>query len=499
MFIEHNGDRKNLYDRQVIHMKEISFAIRNSIESVRIPLLVQTILDEYAENILKHEDSADGDEHDPSEIPPHFIHVVNRDGIVMASTRPHFIGLPLEDAIQYREEGLNRVLTGKADYIIEQMEHLGVKVLDISVPIREEGEIIGALHYVEPYIKLETLIKESFIRHLMFAVGLIFSLSVLLNLFLTRLVTKPIQDLSSAMDKIRLSGTSEEIAVSSGDEIGLLAQSFNEMSHALKERNEEVKKYTLSLEEMVLERTKELEESHAQLIQTEKLASMGKLAGYIAHEINNPIGIIVARAECILMDAKEEEYHDDLIKDIEVIKNHSNRIATITRGMLTFSRKSPAEFSDVDINVIIDETLLLLEKQFLTNNIEIHKYIDRNIPEIRGDRTQLQQVFFNIFNNAMGAMPEGGEIKIKTICRDDGMVHVLISDTGSGIPKDHLDNIFEPFFTTKQEDKGTGLGLSVTYGIIKDHKGDINVHSKTGFGTTFEIILPMKKEHMRKD
>jgi two-component system NtrC family sensor kinase len=480
-------------------MKEIAFSIRNSIESVRIPLLVQSILDEYTERILKHEDSSDGDEHDPFTIPPHEIHVMNRDGIVMASTRPDFMGRVFEDAIQHKEKGLNAVLAGKADYTIEQMEHLGVKVLDISVPIREEGRIIGVLHYVEPYIKLQTLIKKSFFRHVMFALGMIFSLSVMLNLFLTKLVTKPIQDLSSGMDKIRLRGTSEGIVVSSRDEIGLLAQSFNEMSKALKERNEEVKKYTSSLEEMVRERTKELEESHAQLVQTEKLASMGKLAGYIAHEINNPVGIIVARAECILMDSEEKNYQNDLIKDIEVIKNHSNRIATITRGMLTFSRKSPAEFSNVDINVIIDETLLLLENQFLKNNIKIRKYIDRSIPEIQGDKTQLQQVFFNIFSNAMGAMPEGGEIKINTNCGDDGMVHVLISDSGAGIPKDHLTKIFEPFFTTKHEDKGTGLGLSVTYGIIKDHKGDIIVHSKKDYGATFEIILPMKKEQMRKD
>jgi two-component system NtrC family sensor kinase len=480
-------------------MKEISFAIRNSIESVRIPLLVQSILDEYADKILKNDYPYYSDEHYPYEIPPHEIHVVNKDGIVMASTRTQLLGLPLEDTIQHREKGLTTVLEGKADYTIEQMEHVGVKVLDISVPIREGGTIIGALHYVEPYVKLETLIKESFFRHLIFASGMILSLSLLLNLFLTRMVTRPIKDLSSAMDKIRWSGASEEITVSSEDEIGQLAQSFNEMSKALKERNEEVKKYTTSLEEMVIERTKKLEESHAQLIQTEKLASMGKLAGYIAHEINNPIGIIVARAECILMDAKEMGYHNDLIKDIEVIKNHSNRVAMITRGMLTFARKSPAEFSDVNLNVVIDETLLLFEKQFLTNNIEIQKNIDSNLPTIHGNATQLQQVFFNIFNNAMGAMPEGGKIKIKTTCNDDGMVHIFISDTGSGIQKDHLSNIFEPFFTTKQKDKGTGLGLSVTYGIIKDHDGDIIVHSKAGSGTTFEIMLPMKIDHVRKD
>ncbi len=491
---EHNSDKKNLYERQVIHMKENSFTIRNSIERARIPLLVQAILEDYAENILKHKHTQERDTHDPFEIPPHEIHVVNTDSIIMASTRPELIGIPIEDAIQHEEEGLKDVLEGKATYSVEQMEHLGVKVLDVSVPLRENGKIVGALHYVEPYLKLEKLIKESFIRHFLFALIMIISLSFIINLILTKMVSNPIKDLSRAMDGIRLKGQSNDIAISSKDEIGRLAKSFNEMSKALREREEELKGYTTSLEEIVNERTKELQESHAQLIQTERLVSMGKLAGYIAHEINNPIGIIFSRAECILMDAKENEYPEFLIKDIEVIKKHSHRIATITKGMLTFSRKAPVEFSDVDINVVMDETLLLLERQFSVNNIDIHKHIECGMPKILGNPTQLQQVFFNILNNAMDAMTKGGEIRIRSHCNTDGMVHIFISDTGPGIPKEHVDKIFEPFFTTKTESKGTGLGLSVTYGIIKDHNGQIRVHSQVDAGTTFEILLPLKKD-----
>jgi signal transduction histidine kinase len=491
---EYNKDKQYLYERQVIRMKENSFTIRNSLESLRIPMLFQSILEGYAKDILDHVDAHGSGTHDPFEIPPHEIHVVNTDNIVMASTKSELIGLSLEDAIQHKDRGPDDVLQGKVPYSIKQMEHSGVKVLDMSVPIREKGQIIGALHYVEPYVKLEALVRESFVRHLIFALGMIVCLTIFINLLLTKMVTKPIKDLSHAMDKISVSGASEEIPISSEDEIGLLAQSFNDMSQALKQREQEVKKYTVKLEEMVDERTKELRESQDQLIQTEKLASMGKLAGYIAHEINNPIGIIVSRAECILMDSNDKGYPELLLTDIEVIKKHSNRIATITKGMLTFSRKSPAEFRDVDINVVIDETLLLFEKQFMINDIRIQKNIGCDLPKIQGNATQLQQVFFNIFNNSLDVLPNGGEIMIRSQCNTDGMLHLFISDTGPGIANEHVSKIFEPFFTTKGDNKGTGLGLSVTYGIIKDHHGQINVHSDVDAGTTFEILLPLNKK-----
>ncbi len=498
LVVDYRKDKNTLYSRQVLHMKETSLAIRNTIESVRIPLMVQSILDGYAKDILKHEHSQYMDLHVPDDIPLHEIHVVNTDGVVMASTKPEFIGFPLEDAIQQKEKGLKNVLEGGMSYSIDQMEHLGVKVLDMSVPIRDNDQIIGALHYVEPYIKLETLIKESFIHHLVFALVMIISLTLFINLLLSKMVMNPILDLSRAMDRIRVRGASDEIAPVADDEIGHLAHSFNEMSQSLKQREQEIMNYTAKLKEMVDERTKELRESQDQLIQTEKLASMGKLAGYIAHEINNPIGIIFSRAECILLDSKEKGYPDFLMKDIEVIKKHSNRIATIMKGMLTFSRKAPAEYSDVDINNVIDETLLLFEKQFLTHNIKVTKQIACHLPDIQGNSTQLQQVFFNLINNALDVMPDGGEITIQSECESDDMVHISVSDTGPGIPQEHLEKMFEPFFTTKKDGKGTGLGLSVTYGIIKEHKGHINVRNREGRGTIFEILLPLKKDHARQ-
>jgi signal transduction histidine kinase len=192
------------------------------------------------------------------------------------------------------------------------------------------------------------------------------------------------------------------------------------------------------------------------------------------------------------MDAYENGYSDHLIKDIEVIRKHSIRIGTIARGILAFSKKSPVEFSLTDINEIIDETLLLLEKQFSQNNIHFNKNMDNSIPKVYGNSNQLQQVFFNIFYNARDAMPGGGEIRISSQYNDNRGVSILISDSGIGIPEENLNRVFDPFFTTKEDEKGTGLGLSVVYGIIRSHNGEINVTSKVGEGTTFEIQLPLK-------
>jgi signal transduction histidine kinase len=255
----------------------------------------------------------------------------------------------------------------------------------------------------------------------------------------------------------------------------------------------QLRKHRDSLEKEVEERTKKLNESHAQLIQSEKLSSMGKLAGYLAHEINNPIGIIVSRAECILMDAEDEGYPDHILNDIEVIRKHSHRIASITNNMLTFTRKSSVDFTQTDVNRIIDDTLLFMEKRFINNQIVIRKEMDYSIPETYGNANQIQQVLLNIFNNARDAMPDGGEITIRSLYSGREMINVSISDSGHGITEEDREHIFEPFFTTKESGKGTGLGLSVAHGIIKDHKGKISVFSKDGEGTTFEILLPVYK------
>ncbi len=248
----------------------------------------------------------------------------------------------------------------------------------------------------------------------------------------------------------------------------------------------------------------ELKKLQAQLIQSEKLAAIGELAAGISHEIANPLNVITGRAKLISM---EENLNVDIKESIEVIDAQAKRISQIIDRLIKFSRRSEPRQELIDINNLIDETLPLLEFQIRLENIKIAKDYTQGLPEISGDRNQLQEVFLNILLNAVQAMPDGGRISIKTSLEritefgirngrrktdifkiGDEAIVIEFIDTGPGIPKEYLDRIFEPFFTTKSQ--GTGLGLSVSYGIIEAHKGSIYVKSSLGEGTTFVIRLP---------
>lgn len=235
----------------------------------------------------------------------------------------------------------------------------------------------------------------------------------------------------------------------------------------------------------------ELKEAQEQLIQAAKLAAIGELAANVAHEINNPLTSIIGFVELM------KEYDDiNLIKDrLEIIEHESIRARDIVRELLNFARKRPLQLSDVDINSLLSEVILLTRAQAKTGRVEIiEEYSD--IPKMIGDPNQLKQVFVNIVNNAIHAMPEGGRLKITTSYSEDEIL-IAFRDTGVGISKEILPRIFEPFFTTKRE-KGTGLGLSISYRIVQDHGGRIDVESEEGKGTTFFIRLPVLNPAFRE-
>jgi len=228
----------------------------------------------------------------------------------------------------------------------------------------------------------------------------------------------------------------------------------------------------------------ELREAQEQLIQAAKLAAIGELAANVAHEINNPLTSIIGFVELM------KEYDDiELIKNrLEIIEHESIRARDIVRELLNFARKRPLQLSDVDINSILREVSLLTGTQAKSARVQIIEEYGE-IPKMIGDPNQLKQVFVNLINNAIHAMPEGGRLEIKTSHIDEE-ISIIFKDTGTGIPADILPRIFEPFFTTKRE-KGTGLGLSISYRIIEDHGGRIDVESEEGKGTTFIIRLPV--------
>jgi signal transduction histidine kinase len=235
----------------------------------------------------------------------------------------------------------------------------------------------------------------------------------------------------------------------------------------------------------------ELERTQAQLVQSEKLASLGLLAGGVAHEINNPLMVILGRAELLLLDAAEGSR---AARDLATIQRETTRIAEIVGNLLKFSREGrDGSFQPVDINRAIEAVIAMTRHILTVDNVTVETELDANLPPVMGNSGQLQQVFTNIIINAFHAMPNGGQLAIRTTS-NEGRVIITCTDTGFGIAPENLGRIFDPFFTTKQEGKGTGLGLTVSYGIIQSHHGEIRVESEPGHGTCFTIELPAAQE-----
>lgn len=241
-----------------------------------------------------------------------------------------------------------------------------------------------------------------------------------------------------------------------------------------------------------IEMEKRLEETHLQLVSSEKMASLGKLAAGIAHEINNPLGGILIYSSLMM---EELGGGDSRRQDLEKIVGEASRCKDIVKSLLEFSRQTGPKMEPTDINKAITDGLFFLENQALFYNIEIVKNLAPLLPRVRGNASQLKQVFMNIIVNAAEAMHGSGILTITTaLSEDQKVVWIDFADTGEGITRENLSRIFDPFFTTKELGKGTGLGLSTSYGIIDGHGGRIEVKSQAGRGATFRIELPAEPE-----
>ena len=224
--------------------------------------------------------------------------------------------------------------------------------------------------------------------------------------------------------------------------------------------------------------------------QADKLAALGTLSAGIAHEINNPIGIITSRVEVMLLEAEDGALPEAMRKDLQVILRHARRVAAITQGLLSFARQSSGARARVSLNRIAEEIVQLARRDLSREHVEVSLRLDESQPEITADANAIGQVLLNLLTNARMAMPHGGQITVE-IHRlgDQGAARVTVGDTGSGIAPEILPKIFDPFFTTKPD--GTGLGLSISHGIVQDHGGTIDVRSEPGQGAMFILTFPL--------
>ena len=334
-------------------------------------------------------------------------------------------------------------------------------------------------------------------------------LSAFIGAWLVRYIAVPVQELEQAAQRVAEGDTGVRLEVESSDEIGNLAHSFNQMTIALRERQEEISRAnsTLAEKNRDLEQTlSKLQEAQQQLIMQEKMASLGNLVAGVAHEINNPIGAINSaantsarsikivraavekHAETLAGEKRLDRALEVLDRNNEVAVMASERIERIVRSLRNFARLDEAKFQSADLHEGLDSTLTLLD-HVIKNRIEvIRDYGD--LPQINCFANQLNQVFMNVINNAVQAIDSSGVITLRTRC-DNEKIIIEVTDTGKGIKQEHVKHIFDPGFTTKGVGVGTGLGLSISYNIVRQHRGRIEVESEVGKGTTMRIVLPV--------
>jgi signal transduction histidine kinase len=310
---------------------------------------------------------------------------------------------------------------------------------------------------------------EAWRRYLTFSLITALVPNLILVLLIVRTISRPLRRITLAAVSVTEGEYGTTVSENSNDEIGILAQSFNEMSLKMASDIEQLQKL------------------NEQLIRTEKLAAMGTLSAGVAHEVNNPLASISSLIQMMqAKDSLDTETRDRL----ELISTQIARISQVTRDMMDFARARPSARSTVDINETIETSLRLAVFDSEFKKLVIERDLYDGLPEIPADPDQLQQVFLNLFLNARDAMPHGGRLTIRSANSENGNVKVDISDTGTGIDPQNIKQIFDPFFTTKTTGQGTGLGLAVCYGIVTAHGGRIEASSNTPGGTTFSIILP---------
>lgn len=329
----------------------------------------------------------------------------------------------------------------------------------------------GILSVVEIPKATAYLTAKELLNSLLGVALLLLVSSALLSFFWSRRLTRPIEELSSAAQVVGHGNFDIELTPNSRDEIGNLATSFNQMTSELKDRDTALRL------------------AQEQLVQSEKMSAFGQLSAGIAHEVKNPLAGILGYVQLSMRKLeKETPLHNNLL----IIEKETKRCRLIIDNLMKFARQEKVAHMPTDVNVVVEEAAAIVDHQLGVHQVKLRKEFSPALPPILGNGNHIEQVLINLMINAQQAMDgKPGIIELRTALADSGTVEISVKDDGPGIPKQIQAKIFEPFFTTKAAGKGTGLGLSVSYGIIKDHKGDIRVESEPGEGTMFVITLPV--------
>jgi two-component system, NtrC family, sensor kinase len=317
----------------------------------------------------------------------------------------------------------------------------------------------------------------------------------LIPIFIWKAIHGPLKTLEAGTEHLASGDLGYQLPIGASDELAHVSASFNMMSRQLREAREEITAWNRTLEDRVQQKTQELNRAHEQMLRAERMASIGKLAAVVAHEINNPLAGILTYAKLLkkrFTARGAATPDDDTVSSLSLIESESRRCGEIVKNLMSFARATPLTFEPSDVNGVIQRCVQLVQHQLTLANIELNLNLASDLPSVHCDPSQIEQVILSLVMNAIDAMPHGGTLRIASRhLLESAEAQIQVQDDGVGIPADILPNLFEPFFTTKERGHGLGLGLAISRTIVERHLGHIEVASEPGRGTRFTITLPV--------
>jgi two-component system NtrC family sensor kinase len=386
----------------------------------------------------------------------------------------------------------------------------GERALGVITPIENSSSCSAAECHAHP-AEIKTLgvldtnislattdqsVAESRRQVLAYTVLAILGVAILCVAFVQRMLAEPLKALTVGTHRLGSGDLGYQIHLRASDELEDLANSFNTMSCQLKEARNEINAWTRTLEERVEQKSRELRGAQDEMLRVERMASIGKLAAVVAHEINNPLAGILTYAKLLKKRlSRDAQPEAENISMLDLVESESRRCGEIVKNLMTFARPTSMNREPADLNVVIDRCVRLVLHQLELKNIELHQDLDKSLPLVRCDAGQIEQVVLALVMNAIDAMPNAGNLTLSSRKAPDGNhMQIEVRDDGVGMPPDVLANMFEPFFTTKEHGRGLGLGLAISRNIVDRHGGRIEVASEPGHGTAFTITLPLQSK-----
>ncbi|HPC84181.1 MAG TPA: ATP-binding protein [Thermoanaerobaculaceae bacterium] len=441
------------------------------------------------------------------------VRVFNKEGEIAFSSRADEVGTRLppgsEGCVQCHREGQPTVATGD---LTRAFVRDGRQVLGIIKPIVNEPSCTSTCHAHPPEKRLLgmldvtlTLGKAAEARRqttwLMLAttLGALVLVAGVVLVVVRRAVHDPIREITTTLEALGAGDYGARVGESSISEFRQLGSSLNSMAHELQQANQQLVEWAQTLERRVEERTAELRQAQEQVIAIERMASLGKLAAVVAHEINNPLASVVTYSKLLVRRFRAAPAGGDTRENLEILEAiaaESARCGEIVSNLLLFARKSGTRFEPTDLNELARRCLFLLKHKMDLAQVQAQTQLDAELPPVVVDPAQIEQALLALAINAIEAMPGGGTLSVRTRPLEGGGAVVEVADTGVGMDEEVRKQIFEPFFTTKGEGegRGLGLGLAVVYGIVHRHGGEIEVASEPARGTTFTLKLPGRGE-----